>query len=127
MNGYVAVMDSIPEDLIAILVYVIGTIIALLCWYGVTKRIPKPIGGLLWIVMFAILVTPTVSEGPNSSVAPAIFGLLFGVLTKDQPLIWINASLILFVVGVGALLGYCWSNYRANKPEVVLSKKRSPL
>ncbi len=127
MNGYVAVMDSIPEDLIAILVYVVGSIIALLCWYGVTKRIPKPVGGLLWIIMFAILLTPTVSEGPNSSVAPAIFGLLFGILTKDQPLIWINASLILFVIGVGALLGYCWSNYRVNKPEIVMNKKSSPL
>ncbi|ANF81853.1 hypothetical protein A3K93_06385 [Acinetobacter sp. NCu2D-2] len=127
MNGYVTVLDSIPEDTIAIAVYLIGSIIALLCWFGITKRIPKPVGGLLWIILFAVLLTPTVSEGPNSSIAPAIFGLLFGVLTKDQSLIWINASLILFVVGVGALLGYCWSNYRSNQSESVSNRERSPL
>lgn len=127
MNGYVSVLDSIPEDSIAIAVYLIGSLIALLCWFGITKLIPKPIGGLLWIILFAVLLTPTVSEGPNSSIAPAIFGLLFGVLTKDQTLIWINASLILFVIGIGALLGYCWSNYRANKSESVSHQNRSPL
>ena len=127
MNGYVAVLDSIPEDSIAIAVYLIGSLIALLCWYGIIKFLPKPIGGMLWIILFAVLLTPTVSEGPNSSIAPAIFGLLFGVLTKDQSLIWINASLILFVIGIGALLGCCWSNYRANKSESISQQNRSPL
>ena len=47
MNGYVTVLDSIPEESIAIAVYLIGSIIALLCWYGVTKRLPKPAGGFL--------------------------------------------------------------------------------
>lgn len=42
MNGYVTVLDSIPEESIAIAVYLIGSIIALFCWYGVTKRLPKP-------------------------------------------------------------------------------------
>lgn len=127
MNGYVTILDSIPEDTIAIAVYLLGSVIALLCWYGVIKRLPKPIGGFLWIVVFAILVTPTVSEGPNSSIAPAIFGLLFGILTKDQPLVWINASLILFVVGIGALIGYCWSNYVSNQNETVSKNKSTPL
>ncbi|MFX2166423.1 hypothetical protein V6366_14795, partial [Acinetobacter baumannii] len=50
-----------------------------------------------------------------ASVAPAIFGLLFGVLTKDSPLIWSNLSLILFVIGLGLVIGYCWSKYITNK------------
>ena len=107
MNGYVAVLDSIPEQSIAVAVYLLGSLIALWCWYGVTKRLPKPLGGFLWILGFAILLTPTVSEGPNASIAPAIFGLLLGVLTKEQALIWINASLILFVIGIGSVIGYC--------------------
>ncbi len=57
------------------------------------RRLPTTLGAISWLVVFAILVTPTVSEGPNASVAPAIFGLLFGVLTKDSPLIWSNLSL----------------------------------
>ncbi|MCK8640175.1 hypothetical protein M1L59_05560 [Acinetobacter schindleri] len=127
MNGYVTVLDSIPEESIAIAVYLIGSIIALLCWYGVTKRLPKPAGGFLWILVFAILLTPTVSEGPNASLAPAIFGLIFGVLTKEQELVWINASLILFVVGIASLIGYCWSSYVTNKAKIAVNKKTSPL
>lgn len=127
MNGYVTVLDSIPEDSIAIAVYLIGSIIALLCWYGVTKRLPKPAGGFLWILVFAILLTPTVSEGPNASLAPAIFGLIFGVLTKEQELVWINASLILFVIGIASLIGYCWSSYVTNKAKIAVNKKTSPL
>ena len=127
MNGYVTVLDSIPEESIAIAVYLIGSIIALLCWYGVTKRLPKPAGGFLWILVFAILLTPTVSEGPNASLAPAIFGLIFGVLTKEQELVWINASLILFVIGIASLIGYCWSSYVTNKAKIDVNKKTSPL
>lgn len=127
MNGYVTVLDSIPEESIAIAVYLIGSIIALLCWYGVTKRLPKPAGGFLWILVFAILLTPTVSEGPNALLAPAIFGLIFGVLTKEQELVWINASLILFVIGIASLIGYCWSSYVTNKAKIAVNKKTSPL
>ena len=110
-----SVLDQFPEENVAIIVYVTGTLIALWCWYRLMTRLPNPIGGVLWIVVFAILVTPTVSEGPNSELAPAIFGLLFGVLTKEQSLIWANASLILFVIGVGLLIGFCWSKYTINK------------
>ena len=127
MNGYVAVLDSIPEQSIAVAVYLLGSLIALWCWYGVTKRLPKPLGGFLWILGFAILLTPTVSEGPNASIAPAIFGLLLGVLTKEQALIWINASLILFVIGIGSVIGYCWSTYVLNKGNLRVHKKSSPL
>jgi hypothetical protein len=44
-------------------------------------------------------MTPTISEGPNSELAPAIFGFIFGVLTKEHALIWSNLSLILLSLG----------------------------
>ena len=127
MNGYVNVLDSIPEQSIAVAVYLLGSLIALLCWYGVTRRLQRVMGSFLWLLAFAVLLTPTVSEGPNASVAPAIFGLLFGVLTKEQELVWINASLILFVIGLGCVIGYCWSSYISKKPDTTLNKKSSPL
>lgn len=127
MNSFWALLDSIPEDSIAITVYLLGSVIALLCWYRVMKRIPKPFGGIGWLLAFAVLLTPTVSEGTNASVAPAIFGLLFGVLTKDQPLVWSNLSLILFVIGMGLIIGYFWSKFNANKTDISVRKKSSPL
>lgn len=127
MNSLWAVLDSIPEDSIAITVYLVGTLIILASWYSIAKRLPKPIGGISWMIVFAVLATPTVSEGTNASVAPAIFGLLFGLLTKDQPLVWTNLSLILFVIGIGFVIGFFWSKFSSNKGHATLNKKSSPL
>lgn len=125
-SNFLSIFDSIPEDNLAIAVYVFGTLIILWCWYGVVKRLPPTLGGILWIIVFAIIATPTVSEGQNAELAPAFFGLLFGVLTKQMPLVWFNASLIVFVIGVGLVIGFCWSKYAAGNKNTVL-KKSSPL
>ena len=114
-SNILSVLDQFPEENVAIIVYVTGTLIALWCWYHLMSRLPNPVGGILWIIVFAILATPTISEGPNSALAPAVFGLIFGILTKEHILIWSNLSLILFVIGVGLLVGFCWSKYSANK------------
>ncbi|MBU3846744.1 MAG: hypothetical protein H9855_07190 [Candidatus Acinetobacter avistercoris] len=127
---FLSILDAIPEDSIAITVYVLGTLIILWCWYSIAKRLPSPLGGITWILIFAILATPTVSEGPNSAIAPAFFGLVFGILTKDSPLIWSNFSLIAFVAGVGFVIGYFWSKYSSNKKSIqnkMLSNRTSPL
>ncbi|OTG66305.1 hypothetical protein B9T25_10910 [Acinetobacter sp. ANC 4470] len=127
MNSFLSLLDSIPEDSIAITVYLLGSVIILWSWYAIAKRLPKPFGGITWIIGFAILLTPTVSEGNNASIAPAIFGLLFGVLTKENALVWSNASLILFVVGLGLVVGYLWSQYTTKKAKFVVNKDSSPL
>ena len=113
--SFLSLFDAIPEDALAITVYVGGAIIALWCWYNIARRLPSPIGGMTWIVLFAFLATPTVSEGQNAELAPAIIGLIFGILTKEQPLIWANLALILFVAGIGFLVGYFWSKYKTNQ------------
>ena len=127
MNSFLALLDSIPEVSIAITVYLLGSVIMLWSWYPIAKRLPKPFGGITWMIGFAILLTPTVSEGNNASIAPAFFGLLFGILTKENALVWSNASLILFVVGLGLVVGYLWSQYTAKKAKFVVNKNSSPL
>ena len=127
MNSFFSLLDSIPEDSIAITVYLLGSVIMLWSWYPIAKRLPKPFGGITWMIGFAILLTPTVSEGNNASIAPAFFGLLFGILTKENALVWSNASLILFVVGLGLVVGYLWSQYTAKKAKFVVNKNSSPL
>ncbi|MGE8561989.1 MAG: hypothetical protein ACN6NJ_13765 [Acinetobacter sp.] len=127
MNSFLSLLDSIPEDSIAVTVYLLGSLIILWSWYAIAKRLPQPLGGISWIVGFAILLTPTVSEGNNASVAPAIFGLIFGILTKETALVWSNASLILFVIGLGLVVGYLWSKYSTRKAKFVVNKNSSPL
>lgn len=127
MNSVMTGLDSIPETAIAVSIYLLGSAIILWCWYQIAKRLPNPLGGITWIVLFAILLTPTVSEGSNAALAPAIFGLLFGVLTKEMPLVWANLSAILFVIGLGLLIGYFWSKYRLKQSTYTAKKKTSPL
>lgn len=127
MNSVITGLDSIPETAIAVSIYLLGSAIILWCWYQIAKRLPNPLGGITWIVLFAILLTPTVSEGSNAALAPAIFGLLFGVLTKEMPLVWANLSAILFVIGLGLLIGYFWSKYRLKQSTYTAKKKTSPL
>jgi hypothetical protein len=61
----------------------------------------------------------------KSSIAPAIFGLLFGVLTKESALIWSNLSLILFVMGWGLLIGFLVKIW--HKTKAVVSNNHSPF
>ena len=61
MNSFLSLLDSIPEDSIAVTVYVLGSMIILWAWYAIAKRLPQPLGGITWIIGFAILLTPTVS------------------------------------------------------------------
>lgn len=127
MNDLLSILDPIPEDIIAITVYLGGSFIILWCWYLIAQRLPKLLGGISWVIVFAILLTPTVSEGPNSELAPATFGLVFGILTKNQSLIWLNASLITFVIGIGLIIGYFWSKYLTLKNNTSASPKLPPL
>lgn len=124
-ENFLTQLDSLPEDGIAITVYLLGALILLSCWYSITRRITAPFGGILWVLLFAMVATPSISEGPNSAISPATFGLFFGILTKDSLLIWSNLSMLLFVVGIGLLLGYLWSRYQNNTSKS--SKNKSPL
>lgn len=121
LQQFLSVLDIFPEDTLAISVYVIGAIVVLLAWYSMTKSYPK-FCFVSTLIAFACIATPTVSEGTNASVAPAIFGLLFGVLTHDKQLIEMNLGSILFVMGLGCVMGFCWSKWKGYQS---LSHKRN--
>ena len=115
--SFLSLFDGIAEGTIASIVYVGGTLLALWLWYTIARRLPRPLGGITWIILFACLATPTVSQGQNAELAPAIIGLIFGVLTKEQPLVWSNLGLIVFVAGMGFLVGFFWTKYKDSRPQ----------
>jgi hypothetical protein len=127
MESLWAALNSIPEDSIAITVYLVGSLIALSCWYSIARRLPKPIGGITWLFMFAVLLTPTVSAGTNAAIAPAVFALIFGVLTKDSALVGLNVTYIAVVLGLGFVVGFLWNKYKAKSSQQNSQNNSSPL
>jgi hypothetical protein len=99
-------MDSGSEYWFAVIVYLVGSVIALLLWRQVVRALPHPIGGISWLILFSILFSPTVTEGDNGRIAPAVFGLLFGVISEQKALMMSNLLPILLVLGLGLLVGF---------------------
>lgn len=110
LHQLLSLLDAFPEGMIAITVYCVGVLFVLLSWYFVSKTYTS-FCAITTLILFSCLVTPTVSEGSNALLSPAICGLLFGILTKDHNLIFLNASAILYVIGLGLLAGYFWLKF----------------
>lgn len=108
-------LDDIPEDYIAITIYLGGASFILWAWYRLGQYLPKTLAGMTWIILFAVLFAPTLSEGSNAQLAPASIGLMFGVITKDTVLIWTSLIPLLVVTALGFILGYLWSKYQDNQ------------
>lgn len=105
-NTWGHLFDGVPEYTLAISVYLGGTALVLWLWWTVARRLPRTIGGMSWIILLAILCTPTVTEGPNGQIAPAVIGLLFGLVVKDSVLFFSNLLPMLLVIAVGFLIGF---------------------
>ena len=126
MESLLVFLDSIPEEAIAITVYVLCSLIILWCWYTIATRLPRFLGGMSTILLFALILTPTVSDGHNAAIAPAIFGLAFGIFTKDSPLIWFNLALILFVIGICSIALFSWNKFLDKKQQNNEVNEKSP-
>lgn len=99
--------------------YVFMAIVALWLWQFFTRAIPSPFGGLLWITAFALLFAPSLTEGQGAHVAPAVVGMLFGFLNKNQEQVLSNLLPILLTLAVGCLIGFIYEAFR-RKPRAAL-------
>ena len=131
-NWWASLFEGVPEYPLAVAVYVGGSVLALLIWLRVMRMLPHPVGAMSWVAVFAILFAPTVTEGDNAQLAPAVIGLMFGVITKDQSLMLKSALPILFMIGLGFVLGFLYerlrriSNSAAHPPSSVVTKGSNP-
>lgn len=83
---------GVPPDKLPLYAYVGFSVVVLLLWILVVRILPKTLAGLSWIILFAILLTPTTSIGTTPDIAPASIAVVYGILGK---------TLLLF------LMGYC--------------------
>ena len=105
------VKDVPPADL-PMYAYIGGAIVVLMLWVLVARVLPRPIGGITWVGIFAILFTPGQALDTPSTIAPASISVVYAVLMKDIPAAISNAVPVLVVFVVGLFLGFIWQLIR---------------
>ena len=101
-------VDGVPPDLLPLYAYVCFSVIVLLLWLFIVRVLPKPFGGMSWLAVFAVLLTPTMALGDTGDIAPANIAVVYGILMKDMGLALPNPLPILVVFAVGLFLGFIW-------------------
>lgn len=105
-------VKGVPPDDLPMYSYVGGSIIVLALWTLVARIMPKPLGGMTWIMIFAILLTPGSALGDPSMLAPASISVVYALMMKDTALAIDSAIPILVVLVVGMFIGFIWQLIR---------------
>lgn len=117
---------GIPPDSLPMTAYVGFSIIVLLLWIVVVRVLPKTLAGLSWIILFAILLTPTTSLGTPPEMAPASIAVVYGILMKDSSIIFNSLLPIMIVITVGCILGFLWQIVRMGLDKTKKNKTPPP-
>lgn len=120
------VVKDIPAADLPLFTYVGGSAIVLFLWYLVARIIPRPIGGISWIVLCAILLTPGTSLGESGNIAPACIGVVYSVLISDYASALHNLLPIMAVIVAGLFLGFLWQLVRG-AVELALYKRAQTI
>ncbi|WP_199508577.1 MULTISPECIES: hypothetical protein [unclassified Psychrobacter] len=105
------VKDVPPADL-PMYAYIGGSVVVLVLWILVARVLPRPLGGITWVAIFAILFTPGHALDDPSVLAPASISVVYAVLMKDIPAAIANAVPVLGVFVVGLFMGFIWQLIR---------------
>lgn len=117
------VKDVPPADL-PMYAYLGGAIIVLVLWVLVARVLPRPLGGMSWMMLFAVLLAPGSALGDPSVIAPASISVVYAVMMKDFTGAVANMLPIMVVLVVGLFVGFVWQLIRGAF-ESSLDKARS--
>lgn len=105
-------VKNVPPADLPMYAYLGGTILVLLLWILVARIMPKPLGGMSWMVLFAVLLAPGTALGDQGQIAPASIGVVYGIMMKDTAAAINSALPILVVLVVGLFVGFVWQLIR---------------
>lgn len=121
---WIHLVEGVAEDKLPVYTYIGCSVAVLLLLLLVLRILPKSLRGMLWIISAAVLLTPGDTLGHTGQIAPAIIGVLHGLLMKDYARA-INAFLpIIAMTVVGLVIGAIWQILR-NVIEKSLDKHRN--
>ena len=100
-----------PADL-PMYAYIGGAIVVLALWILVARMLPKPLGGMSWMILFAVLFAPGTALSDPSTIAPASISVVYAVMMKDTAAAVNNALPVMVVLVVGLFIGFVWQLIR---------------
>lgn len=105
-------VDGVPAAELPLYAYIGGSVIVLLLWLFVARMLPRPLGGVTWVILFAILFAPGSALNDPSAIAPASISVVYSIMMKDIAGAVANALPILVVTVVGLFVGFIWQLLR---------------
>ncbi len=117
-------VKDVPAADLPMYAYLGGVIIVLILWVLVSRVLPRPLGGMSWMILFAVLLAPGTALGDPSVIAPASISVVYAIMMKDTAGAIANMLPILVVLVVGLFVGFVWQLIRGAF-ESSLDKARS--
>lgn len=117
-------VKDVPAADLPMYAYLGGVIIVLILWLLVARVLPRPLGGMSWMMLFAVLLAPGTALGDPSVIAPASISVVYAIMMKDISGAIANMLPILVVLVVGLFVGFVWQLIRGAF-ESSLDKARS--
>ena len=99
-------VKDVPVADLPMYAYLGGVIIVLVLWLLVARILPRPLGGMSWMILFAVLLAPGTALGDPSVIAPASISVVYAIMMKDVsgaianmlPIMWFYLLVYLLVL-----------------------------
>lgn len=121
---WIKLIEPISEENLSLYTYVGASLLVLFCMYWLLKIFPKALRGALWLMSAAVLLTPGQAIGELGN-APAIIGVVHGLLMGEVALAAMAFLPILAMMIIGLVLGALWQflyaalkSHRKTAPQV---------
>ncbi|MGP4864388.1 hypothetical protein ACTXGK_09370 [Psychrobacter sp. T6-5] len=105
-------VKNVPPADLPMYAYLGGSILVLVLWLLVARILPKPLGGMSWMILFAVLLAPGTALGDSSEIAPASISVVYAIMMKDFAGAIANMLPILVVLVIGLFIGFMWQLIR---------------
>lgn len=102
------VTSSIPASQLPLVVYVVACLLVLVLWLLVMRLIPRPLKGMSWMALAALLFAPGQASGGEGGIAPAMLGVFYGLITKDFAAATLALLPILLIFSAFLVVGAIW-------------------
>ena len=105
-------VKDVPAADLPMYAYLGGVVIVLILWLLVARMLPKPLGGMTWMVLFAVLLAPSTALNDPSVLAPASIHVVYSIMMKDFAGAIAGMVPILVVLVAGLFIGFIWQLIR---------------